>query len=234
MTPQTYIFAAKAAPGYYMAKKIIELIVRLSKDIANNPLIREKLNVVFLEDYSVTMAEKLMPASEISEQISLAGKEASGTGNMKFMINGALTLGTLDGANVEIAEAVGMDNIFIFGMTAPEVNELWRAGYNSTFFYNSNQDLKEVMKSFNKGFDNQSFEDITAYLLTSTAIADAYMCLADYDSYMKAYHYMDEVYQDQRLFNRMSLINISEAGRFAADRSIEEYAQRIWYLKKVK
>jgi starch phosphorylase len=135
---------------------------------------------------------------------------------------------------VEIAEAVGMDNIFIFGMTAPEVNELWRAGYNSTFFYNSNQDLKEVMKSFNKGFDNQSFEDITAYLLTGTAIADAYMCLADYDSYMKAYHYMDEVYQDQRLFNRMSLINISEAGRFAADRSIEEYAQRIWHLKKVK
>ena len=141
MTPQTFIFGAKAAPGYYLAKEIIELINYISKDISMNPKMKEKLNVVFIEDYCVTLAEYLMPASEISEQISLAGYEASGTGNMKFMINGAITFGTMDGANVEICDAVGDDNIFIFGMSAKEVDDLWKAGYNSTYFYNSNKEL---------------------------------------------------------------------------------------------
>ena len=145
MTPQTFIFGAKAAPGYYLAKEIIELINYISKDISMNPKMKEKLNVVFIEDYCVTLAEYLMPASEISEQISLAGYEASGTGNMKFMINGAITFGTMDGANVEICDAVGDDNIFIFGMSAKEVDDLWKAGYNSTYFYNSNKELRGII-----------------------------------------------------------------------------------------
>lgn len=234
MTPQTFIFGAKAAPGYYRAKEIIELINFISKDIEMHPEIKKKLNVVFIEDYCVTMAEKLMPASEISEQISLAGKEASGTGNMKFMINGAVTMGTMDGANVEICDAVGEDNIFIFGMTTKEVDELWKNGYNSTYYYNNNSDIRKIIASLKKGFGGKTFENIADYLLTSSGVADQYMCLADFESYMKTYAYMDEIYRDPLVFNKMSLVNISEAGRFAADRSIKEYAEKIWKLKPVK
>ena len=234
LTPQTFIFGAKAAPGYYHAKEIIELINKISEDINNNPAIKKKLNVVFIEDYCVTLAEKLMPASEISEQISLAGKEASGTGNMKFMINGAVTFGTMDGANVEICDAVGNDNIFIFGMTASEASELWRKGYNSTYYYNNSKDLHNIINRLRKGFAGKSFENIANYLLTDRGIADQYMCLADFDSYMKAYWKMDKVYRNKKEFNRMSLINISEAGRFAADRSIKEYAENIWNISKVE
>ena len=189
---------------------------------------------MFIEDYCVTLAEKLMPASEISEQISLAGKEASGTGNMKFMINGAVTFGTMDGANVEICDAVGNDNIFIFGMTASEASELWRKGYNSTYYYNNSKDLHNIINRLRKGFAGKSFENIANYLLTDRGIADQYMCLADFDSYMKAYWKMDKVYRNKKEFNRMSLINISEAGRFAADRSIKEYAENIWNISKVE
>ncbi len=152
MTPQTFIFGAKAAPGYYLAKEIIELINYISKDISMNPKMKEKLNVVFIEDYCVTLAEYLMPASEISEQISLAGYEASGTSNMKFMINGAITFGTMDGANVEICDAVGDENIFIFGMSAKEVDDLWKTGYNSTYFYNSNKELRGIINTLKKRF----------------------------------------------------------------------------------
>lgn len=234
ITPQTFIFGAKAAPGYYLAKEIIELINFISKDIDMHKEIKKKLNVVFVEDYCVTLAERLMPASEISEQISLAGKEASGTGNMKFMINGAITLGTMDGANVEICDAVGDDNIFIFGMTAKEVDELWKQGYNSTYYYNNNLEIRQIIETLKRGFAGKSFENIANYLLTSSGIADQYMCLADYESYVATANKMDEVYKDTRLFNKMSLINISEAGRFAADRSIKEYAERIWKIKPVK
>ena len=234
VTPQTFIFGAKAAPGYYRAKEIIELINYISRDIEMHPEIKKKLNVVFVEDYCVTLAEKLMPASEISEQISLAGKEASGTGNMKFMINGAITFGTMDGANVEICDAVGDDNIFIFGMTAKEVDELWKHGYNSTYYYNNNSEIRKIIASLKKGFAGKSFENIADYLLTSNGIADQYMCLADFESYMDTYQKMDTIYQDKLKFNKMSLVNISEAGRFAADRSIKEYADRIWGLKPVK
>ena len=234
MTPQTFIFGAKAAPGYYLAKEIIELINYISKDISMKPKMKEKLNVVFIEDYCVTLAEYLMPASEISEQISLAGYEASGTGNMKFMINGAITFGTMDGANVEICDAVGDDNIFIFGMSAKEVDDLWKAGYNSTYFYNSNKELRGIINTLKKGFAGKSFENIANYLLTSSGIADRYMCLADFEDYMKVHQKMDEAYLNKKHFNQMSLVNISEAGRFAADRSIKEYADKIWYLKPVK
>ncbi len=234
ITPQTFIFGAKAAPGYYLAKEIIELINYIAKDINLNPKMKEKLNVVFVEDYCVTLAEYLMPASEISEQISLAGFEASGTSNMKFMINGALTIGTMDGANVEICDAVGNENIFIFGMSAKEVDELWRAGYNSTYFYNNNKDLRGIIATLKKGFAGKSFENIANYLLTSNGVADRYMCLADFEDYMHIFDEMDKIYQDKKRFNQMSLVNISQAGRFSSDRSIDEYAKKIWHLKSIK
>ncbi len=231
--PKTFIFGAKAAPGYYFAKQIIKLICSLSQDIKKHPKINEKLNVVYLEDYCVTMAEKLMPATEISEQISQAGKEASGTGNMKFMINGALTIGTLDGANVEMQEVVGKDNIFIFGLTAKDVDMLWASGYNSTEFYANNKKLERVIKSLIVGFNGQSFSDIANYLLTGSPIADPYMCLADFGSYLDVHAKADKVYNDKLLWAKKSLNNIARAGVFAADRSIKEYAERIWGLKKV-
>lgn len=234
MTPQTFIFGAKAAPGYYFAKEIIELINYISKDIDANPKMKEKLNVVFIEDYCVTLAEHLMPASEISEQISLAGYEASGTGNMKFMINGAITFGTMDGANVEICDAVGDDNIFIFGMSAKEVDELWKEGYNSTYFYNNSKVLRGIIATLKKGFAGKTFENIANYLLTSNGVADRYMCLGDFEDYLQKHELMDSIYQDKKRFNQMSLVNISEAGRFAADRSIKEYSDKIWHLKQVK
>ena len=233
--PKTYIFAAKAAAGYYMAKKIIKLICFLAEDIRKNPKINEKLNVVYMEDYNVTMSEILMPASEISEQISLAGKEASGTGNMKFMINGALTIGTLDGANVEMSEKVGNDNIFIFGLKADEVNEIWHNGYSSSIYYNNDQVLRKVIEALIIGFNGESFADIANYLLTGSPVADPYMCMADYQSYAVTQQKMSNLYAtDKRAWNQKALRNIAAAGYFAADRSIKEYAENIWDLKPLK
>ncbi|MGN1235153.1 MAG: glycogen/starch/alpha-glucan phosphorylase, partial [Christensenellaceae bacterium] len=232
--PKTYIFAAKAAPGYYMAKLIIKLICFLAEDIKKYPKIREKLNVVYLEDYNVTMSEHLMPASEISEQISLAGKEASGTGNMKFMINGALTIGTLDGANVEMSELVGEDNIFIFGLKSSEVDAIWNSGYSSSYYYNRNPRLRKVIESLIVGFNGQSFADIANYLLTHGPVADPYMCLADFESYHMTQTELSELYgTDRRAWNQKSLSNIAAAGYFAADRSIRDYANNIWHLQSL-
>ena len=231
--PKTFIFGAKAAPGYYFAKQIIRLICCLSEDIKKNPKINAKLNVVYMEDYNVTMAEKLMPSTEISEQISQAGKEASGTGNMKFMINGALTIGTLDGANVEMREACGDENIFIFGLTAREVNELWSHGYNSTGYYNNNKKLEKVIDALNKGFNGVAFDDIARYLLVGSPVADPYMCLADFGSYCDIHAKADEVYKDKMLWARKSLNNIATSGVFSADRAIREYADNIWNLKRM-
>ncbi len=232
MQPKTYIFAAKAAAGYYMAKKIIKLICYLSEDIRKHPKIAEKLNVVYMEDYNVTMSESLMPASEISEQISLAGKEASGTGNMKFMINGALTIGTLDGANVEMSQHVGMDNIYIFGLNAEEVSEIWRNGYSASVYYNSDPALRKIIEALIVGFNGESFADIANYLLTGAPIADPYMCMTDFQSYLSTQQEMSKLYAtDKRLWNQKALRNIAAAGFFAADRSIAEYAKNIWNLK---
>ena len=230
VTPQTFIFGAKAAPSYYAAKEVIRLICSIQKDLENNPKIREKLNVVFMENYCVTMAESLMPAAEVSEQISLAGKEASGTGNMKFMLNGALTLGTMDGANVEMSEAVGKDNIFIFGMNAREVADVWANGYNSTDYYFKQPRLRAIVEDLNSGFGGITFETISNYLLRNYPIADPYMCFADFASYMSCHDKMDKTYKDVNLWNRMSLKNIAEAGRFSADRSVREYAEKIWRM----
>ena len=178
------------------------------------------------------MSETLMPASEISEQISLAGKEASGTGNMKFMINGALTIGTLDGANVEMAEHVGNENIYIFGLKADEVSEIWRNGYSASVYYNNDPMLRKVVEALIVGFNGESFADIANYLLTGSPIADPYMCMADFQSYLATQQELSKLYaNDKRLWNQKALRNIAAAGYFAADRSIKEYAENIWNLK---
>ncbi len=234
MQPKTFIFGAKAAPGYYFAKQIIKLICSLSEDIKKHPKISKKLQVVYLEDYCVSMAEKLMPATEISEQISQAGKEASGTGNMKFMINGALTIGTLDGANVEMAEVCGNDNIFIFGLTSEEVDRKWAQGYNSSLYYANNKKLEKVITALNIGFNGQSFSDIANYLLVGSPIADPYMCLADFGSFCDIHEKADAVYKNKLNWAKKSLNNIASAGIFASDRSIREYADRVWGLKRIK
>jgi len=233
MQPQTFIFGAKAAPGYHMAKRIIQLICFLSEEINRDPVIRKKLQVVFLEDYNVSTAEALIPAAEISEQISLAGKEASGTGCMKLMINGALTIGTLDGANVEMLAATGNDNMFIFGLTKEEVDALWAKGYRAMDIYAANPRLRRVIDHLNTGFNGESFSDIVAYLISGSGVADPYMCMADFESYTLARQRAISLYQDRMAWSRASLLNIAGAGFFAADRSIDEYAQRIWNIHRL-
>ena len=233
--PQTFIFGAKAASGYLMAKQIIKLICYLAEDIRKHPKINEKLNVIYMEDYNVTMAEKLMPASEVSEQISQAGKEASGTGNMKFMINGAVTIGTLDGANVEMREAVGDDNIFIFGLNADEVEDIWTKGYNASSYYNHNDRVRRIVESLIRGYNGESFSDMANYLLTGTPVADPYMCMADFDSYYTAQKQLKKIYAEDKMhWQKMSLNNIAASGIFSADRSVKEYAENIWDLKSLK
>lgn len=227
-TPHTYIFGAKAASGYFVAKKIIEFICALSQMINNDPDVRGRLKVVYCEDYNVTMAENLMPAADISEQISLAGTEASGTGNMKLMINGAVTLGTMDGANVEIFDAVGEDNIFIFGMSTPEVEEMKRRGYTPNNYYNNNAELRATIDFINQnGIGGKQFPEIGSTILHH----DPYMVLADFADYRRAQKQAVETFQDRNTWNKMSLMNISGAGRFAADRAINDYARDIWHTK---
>lgn len=233
VTPQVFFFGGKSAPKYYMAKRIIKLICKLSQEIDKRPDISAKLKVVFLENYNVSLAERVIPATDVSEQISLAGKEASGTGNMKFMINGAVTLGTYDGANVEMCECVGRENIFIFGLSSEEVDNAWKMGYNPKSIYENNPRVKKVINALKKGFDGESFKDIADYLIEGSR-PDPYMCLIDFDSYLDTYYQLDEAYKDFERWNRYSLINIAKSGFFAADRSITDYARDIWDLKPVK
>lgn len=226
-TPKTYIFGAKAAPGYYFAKQIIQFIVALSNKIENDSRVNKKLKVVYLEDYRVTLAEKLIPASEISEQISLAGTEASGTSNMKFMLNGAITMGTLDGANVEINQAVGDENMFLFGLKTPEVENIKRNGYNPMVYYQNNGILRGAIDEIN----STRFGSIANSLMN----VDPYMVLADFADYSAAQQKASALYaQNKEQWNRMSLINIANAGIFAADRSIRDYANNIWHLTPVE
>ena len=224
--PKTYIFGAKAAPGYFLAKQIIKFICTLRDVIEADPAVRGKLRIVFLENYSVTISELLMPASEISEQISLAGTEASGTGNMKLMLNGAITLGTLDGANVEIGERVGKDNILIFGMTAERAADLKAAGYNPAEYYNRDQRLRRAIDLLASGLAGQQFPTIA----NSLRYDDPYMVLADFDAYCGIQQEASRLYQDTARWQEMSLHNIAASGYFCADRAIEEYAHDIWSL----
>ncbi|MBR4890205.1 MAG: glycogen/starch/alpha-glucan family phosphorylase, partial [Clostridia bacterium] len=226
--PHTYIFGAKAASGYFMAKKIISFICALADVINNDPDVKGRLKVVYVEDYNVTLAEKLMPAADISEQISLAGTEASGTGNMKLMLNGAVTLGTMDGANVEIYEAVGDENIYIFGMSTPEVEQLKKRGYDPTSFYNNNAELHKILDFANaNGIGGKMFHEVTASIIHH----DPYMALADFEDYRATQQRISKDFLDRDNWNKMSLMNISGAGRFAADRAINEYAANIWNAK---
>ena len=224
-TPKTYIFAAKAAPGYYLAKQIIKMIWNLGAEIRKNPQLRDKLNVVFLENYNVSLSEILMPASEISEQISLAGTEASGTGNMKLMLNGAVTLGTRDGANIEIGNVVGEQNIIYFGMTAEEVDAR-KFGYQPVQLYNSNPVIKAAIDRIADGINGAHFDDV----VSSLKFSDPYMVLADFDAYREAQARASALYRDTEKWQSMSLMNIANAGIFSADRAVDEYAKNIWKL----
>ncbi len=230
ITPRTYIFGAKSAPGYYLAKEIIRFICKLSEEIEKDPVIREKLRVVYLEDYRVTLAELLMPAADISEQISLAGTEASGTGNMKLMMNGAITLGTLDGANVEICEQVGAENMFLFGMNEQEVTARKEAGYHPQEFYRENPRIHRAIDAMYKGFGGRSYAEIAGSLTGK----DPYMVFADFDSYQATQRLSGEVYRDRERWARMALLNTAYSGKFASDRSIRDYAETIWNARPLK
>ncbi|MDR3317903.1 MAG: glycogen/starch/alpha-glucan phosphorylase [Clostridiales bacterium] len=234
ITPQTFIFGAKAAPSYYHAKRIINLINCLAEEIRKDGAVNKKLSVYFVENYKVSIAEKLIPAAEVSEQISTAGKEASGTSNMKFMLNGAVTLGTMDGANVEIYESVGKNNIFIFGLDAAQVEKVYADGYYASYYYSRNEKIKHAVDFLKTEFRAGEFADIANYLTTASGLADPYLCLADFEDYLRAHNEMDAAYRNKTRWNNMAIANISEAGRFAADRSIGEYAKNIWKLEKIR
>ena len=234
INPRVFVFGAKAASSYTMAKQIIKFICQLGGIINSDRAIKDKLKVVFLENYRVTLAELIIPAANVSEQISVAGKEASGTGNMKFMINGAVTVGTMDGANIEILDNVGKDNIFIFGHLANEIEDLRQFGYNPTFYYNSNQNLKRVIDTLNNGINGVCFRDIADSLtIGARGKADPYFVMADFESYSAAQDRLDKAFNDKIAFNKMSLMNTANAGFFAADRSVREYADRIWDIKRI-
>lgn len=228
--PRTYLFAAKSASGYYLAKEIIRFICLLGKEIENDPVVRDKLRVIYLEDYRVTLAELLMPAADISEQISLAGTEASGTGNMKLMMNGAVTLGTLDGANVEICEAVGRENMFLFGMTAEEVEFRKREGYRPQTLYMSNPRLHRAIDAMYAGFGGRSYGEIAESLTQR----DPYMVLADFEDYRRAQRTSARTFCDKAAWGRMALLNTACSGGFTSDRAVLEYADRIWHCRPVK
>ncbi len=233
ITPRTFIFAGKAAPGYFMAKLIIKLITSVGRVVNRDPAIRDQLKVVFYPNYNVTNAQPIYPASDLSEQISTAGFEASGTGNMKFAMNGALTIGTLDGANVEIREEVGADNFFLFGLDADEVADLKASGYNPRHYYETNEDLRTVIDLIGSGLfssgDTELFKPLTDNLLNQ----DRFMVLADYQSYVDCQAEVAKVYQDQDKWVRMSILNAARMGKFSSDRSIQEYCDQIWNIKPV-
>ncbi len=233
VTPQTFIFAGKAASGYYMAKRIIKLIYNLSQDIEKHKVISKKLKVVFVENYSVALAEVLMPATDVTEQISLAGREASGTGNMKAVMNGALMLHTHDGANIEIAEKCGDKNSFEFGLTPEQVEVEWQNGYDANKYYRNSPAIQTVIAMLKEGFNGESFADIASYLLGHASSRDIYMCLADFDSYLDAHNRMDKVYKNKKNWFAKSLHNISCMGYFSSDRSIDDYVQKIWKIKRI-
>ena len=232
--PRTFIFGAKAAPGYYMAKLIIKLINNIGFIINNDPDVKGRIKVVFLPNYRVSLAEKIFPASDLSEQISTAGKEASGTGNMKFALNGALTIGTLDGANVEIAEEVGNENIFIFGLKVEEILELKKNGYNPREYYEKNQRLKKVIDLISCGFFSTENPSLFQPIVDSLMHHDQYLHMADFQSYYDEQQKISKVYLDQDKWTKMAIINVANMGKFSTDRSIQEYADDIWGIKPLK
>jgi starch phosphorylase len=234
MVPRTFIFGGKAAPGYRMAKLIIKLIHSVGEAINSDPLVRGRMKVVFLPDYSVKLGQRVYPAADLSEQISLAGKEASGTGNMKFAMNGAVTIGTLDGANIEIREEVGAENFFLFGLTTPEVESRKREGYSPRAIFEANPMLREVLISLSNGEFSHGDKTLFEPLVNSLLTADDYMLLADYQSYVDCQDRVSAAYKDQEAWTRMSILNVARIGKFSSDRAIRDYCSEIWKTWPVK
>ena len=234
MVPRTFIFGGKAAPGYHMAKLIIKLIHSIGEVINNDPIVRGRLKVVFLPNYNVKVGQRVYPAADLSEQISLAGKEASGTGNMKFAMNGALTIGTLDGANVEIREEVGEENFFLFGLTVEEVQRMKSEGYSPRVPYQMNESLREVMDSLVSGEFSHGDRSLFAPLYNSLLNKDEYFLLADYQSYIDCQDEVSAAYRDQDAWTKMSILNVARMGKFSSDRSIRDYCSDIWKTWPVK
>ena len=228
INPRTFIFGGKAAPGYFMAKLIIKLINAVADKVNNDPDVRDRLKIVYFPDFNVKNGQRIYPAADLSEQISTAGKEASGTGNMKFGLNGSLTIGTLDGANVEMREAVGPENFFLFGLTAPEVSDLKAKGYHSLSCYESNNELREVIDLISSGYFSRGDTRLFQPLLASLLYHDEYLVLADYQAYVDCQGEVDRAFRDQEHWTRMSILNVARLGRFSSDRAIREYCQHIW------
>jgi glycogen phosphorylase len=233
ITPQTFLFAGKAAPGYFMAKLMIKLINSVADVVNRDPDVRDRLKVVFLKDYSVKFAQNVYPAADLSEQISTAGKEASGTGNMKFAMNGALTIGTLDGANIEIREEVGAENFFLFGLTEQEVQQMSAAGYSPMDYYHTNLELKLAIDRISSGFFSHGDTELFKPLLDILMKYDPYFLFADYQSYIDCQHQASQAFRDREHWTRMSILNVARMGKFSSDRSIREYCQDIWKIEPV-
>ena len=234
IVPRTFIFGGKAAPGYFMAKLMIKFITAVGDVVNNDPDVRDRLKVVFLPDYNVTFGQRVYPAAELSEQISTAGKEASGTGNMKFSMNGALTIGTLDGANVEIREEVGAENFFLFGLKTEEVYALKARGYNPWDYYNGNETLRAVLDLVASGHFSHGDTHLFRPLLDNLLYSDPFLLLADYQSYIDSQDQVSQAYRDQEHWTRMSILNVARMGKFSSDRAIRQYCEDIWKVQPVK
>ena len=233
IVPRTFIFGAKAAPGYFMAKRIIKVINAIGNVINNDPDINDRLKVAFISNFNVTVAQKIYPAADLSEQISMAGKEASGTGNMKFALNGALTIGTLDGANVEIREHVGEENFFLFGLTTEEVFATKERGYDPMWYYHNNHELRQAIDQIASGYFTNGDQDVVKPVVNSMRYHDEFLSFADYQAYIEAQDRVDEAYRDRERWTRMSILNVARCGFFSSDRTIKEYCDDIWKITPV-
>jgi starch phosphorylase len=232
LTPRTVLFSGKSAPGYFICKLIIKLIHNVSAVVDADPAARDMLRVVFVPNYDVSLAQRIMPAAELSEQISTAGYEASGTGNMKYTINGALTIGTLDGANVEIREEVGDENFFLFGLKTEELAAM-RASYNPRQYYEENKELKQAIDQISEGYFSPDLPQLFQPIISSLFDRDQYFVLADYASYMECQERVDKAYRDKDRWTRMAVLNVARSGKFSSDRAIREYAETIWNILPV-
>jgi starch phosphorylase len=230
LTPRTFLFGGKAAPSYTMAKLIIKLICQVGDLVNNDPQVKDLLKVIFVPNYSVSLGQRIYPAADLSEQISTAGFEASGTGCMKFMMNGAVAIGTLDGANIEIRKEVGDENFFLFGLTAPEISDLQRAGYNPRSYYDKSPLLREVLDDLRDGRFSNGDRDLFAPLVNGLINSDRYFVLADFDSYAAAQREAGKIYVDTARWGTMSLLNTARSGKFSSDRTIRQYCEDIWKL----
>ncbi|MBZ0187903.1 MAG: glycogen/starch/alpha-glucan family phosphorylase, partial [Candidatus Obscuribacterales bacterium] len=229
-SPRTFIFGGKAAPGYFLAKLIIKLINSVAEVINEDKSLDGALKVVFLPDFNVSLAQKVYPAADLSEQISTAGKEASGTGNMKFALNGALTIGTMDGANIEIREEVGADNFFLFGETADQVQSLKESGYNPQDYIKKNAELQNVLNQISQGLFSRGDKELFQPIIDSISEGDLFMLMADYQSYINCQKEVGKAYKDQERWTKMSILNVARMGKFSSDRSIQEYCEKIWHV----